>query len=135
MRGKPGITENDIWEAMRLAENGKESSIGTGLIKQWLDNPSMCDFYIIIQNLQRMEREGQIRVMSHENYFVYVFLLMNLTKSDADSVRLYIQDPTLFEECKKLIAEIKKGGINQPGRFLLKKLRECQMSINKQNLK
>ena len=35
----------------------------------------------------------------------------------------------------KLIAEIKKGGINQPGRFLLKKLRECQMSINKQNLK
>ena len=135
LRGKPGITENDVWEAMRLAENGKESSIGTGLIKQWLDNPSMCDFYIIIQNLQRMEREGQIRVMSHENYFVYVFLLMNLTKSDADSVRLYIQAPTLFEECKKLIAEIKKGGINQPGRFLLKKLRECQMSINKQNLK
>ena len=36
-----------------------------------------------------------------KNYFVYVFLLLNLTKSDADSVRLYIQDPTLFEECKK----------------------------------
>ena len=43
---------------------------------------------------------------------------MNLTKSDADSVRLYIQDPTLFEECKKLIAEIKKRR-HQPARQIL----------------
>lgn len=135
LRGKPGITENDVWETMRLTENGKESSFGTGLVKQWISNPSMCNFYEIIQKLQQMEKEGKIKVMSHENYFVYVFLLLNLTKSDADSVRLYIENPILFEECKKLIAEIKKGGINQPGRFLLKKLRECQMSINKQNLK
>lgn len=135
LRGKTGVTENDIWETMRLTENGKESSFGTDLVKQWINNPSICNFYQIIQKLQQMEREGKIKVMSHENYFVYVFLLLNLTKSDADSVRLYIQNPTLFEECKKLIAEIKKGGINQPGRFLLKKLRECQMVINKQNLK
>ena len=65
----------------------------------------------------------------------YYFLLVNLTQSDADSIRLYIKDPRLFEECKKLIAEIKKGRINQPGKFLLKKLRECQEVINKQNLK
>ena len=135
LRGKPGVNENDVWEAMRLTENGKESSIGLSLVKQWLENPSMCKFYEILQKLQGMERTGKIKVMSHENYFIYVFLLVNLTQSDADSIRLYIKDPRLFEECKKLIAEIKKGRINQPGKFLLKKLRECQEVINKQNLK
>lgn len=129
------MNENDVWEAMRLTENGKESSFGLSLVKQWLDAPSMCNFYEILQKLQGMERAGQIKVMSHENYFTYVFLLVNLTQSDADSVRLYIKDPRLFEECKKLIVKIKKGGINQPGKFLLKKLRECQKVINKQNLK
>lgn len=135
LRGKPGVNENDVWETMRLTENGKESSIGLSLVKQWLENPSMCNFYEILQKLQEMERTGKIKVMSHENYFIYVFLLVNLTQSDADSIRLYIKDPRLFEECKKLIAEIKKGRINQPGKFLLKKLRECQEVINKQNLK
>lgn len=135
LRGKPGVTENDVWEAMRLTENGKESSVGTPLVKQWIDNPTMCNFYEVIQKLQQMEKAGQIRVMSHENYFVYVFLLLNLPKSDADAVRSYIQNPLLFEECKKLIAEIKKGGINIPGKFLLKKLRECMAGINRRNLK
>lgn len=100
LRGKPGVNENDVWEAMRLTENGKESSIGLSLVKQWLENPSMCNFYEILQKLQEMERTGKIKVMSHENYFIYVFLLVNLTQSDADSIRLYIKDPRLFEECK-----------------------------------
>lgn len=135
LRDKPGVSENDIWETMRLTENGKETSLGLILVKQWLDNPSKRNYYEIIQKLQEMEREGKIKVMTHENYFTYVFLLVNLTKADADVVRQYIQNPTLFEECKKLIAEIRKGGINQPGRFLIKKLRECHRVINKQSIK
>lgn len=130
-----GVNEEEYWETMRLTANGDKNAIGTSVILQWAENPKMCPYYQIIQNLQDLNKKGQIQAMSHEDYFTYVFLRMNLMKSDEDTIRSYIQNPELFNECKKLIAECKKGGINQPGKFIIAGLRKSQRSINKQHIK
>lgn len=57
------VSEDDYWEAMRLSSCGKPG-IATDSILQWLtakkQGNSTMEFYIIIQNLQRLENNGQL---------------------------------------------------------------------------
>lgn len=67
------VPEDDYWEAMRLSSCGKPG-IANDSILQWLtakkQGNSTMEFYVIIQNLQRLENNGQL-ITEQPNRFLW----------------------------------------------------------------
>ena len=137
LKGKIGIDdaqyEDDlIWECMRLTNNGRTDSVGVQLIKMWLEQTEEerkkpgNGFWFLVQNLQKMEKEGTIRCeMTHKEYFMYRWLRVNLGRNDYQQVCALCKGSLSMQAvCQDCIREIKTsdGKIKMPGKFILSRL-------------
>lgn len=119
------INREDILEACRLTNDGAPG-YATDLIVAWQkyppDTKRRYPFANILDYLRKLEAEGKITAPSEEEYTVRRWLRNNLTDGDSKKVLSLLTTPARFADCLKLIGEIKKGRINLPLQFLLKRL-------------
>lgn len=123
--------EDTIWECLRLTNNGRVDSIGVPLIRMWLEQTDeqkrKNPFYQLLQNLQKMEREGTIRCdMTHKEYFMYRWLKLNLSPNEyRQAYSLCKGNASLHPICQDCIKEIERKGdaIKFPGAFIISRLK------------
>lgn len=137
---KNGVSDQDAWEYCRLmAAPEMKTRNAKDIVVKWASNPGKAEhpFYETIQGLQNLEQSGKIHPMSHEDFKVHLFISRNLFGSDQATIYNMIESPQLFEECKRLYAEIIRPGssINQPGKFIIAGLRKLQSTINHKFIK
>lgn len=137
MKGKIGendtkVEEDTIWECYRLTNNARVDSYGVQMIKSWLEytpeQKRIHPFYMVLQALQKMEKEGTIRCdMTHKEYFMYRWLKLNLNMNDCREVSAMCQQNrklhTICQDCIKEIAT-KGDAIKYPGKFIIARLKE-----------
>ena len=137
MKGKIGETdakceEDTIWECVRLTNGGRVDSIGVPLIRVWLEQTDeqkrRNPFYYLLQNLQKMEREGTIHCdFTHKEYFMYRWLKLNLSPNEYRQASALCKSNTqLHPICQDCIKEISSKGdaIKYPGKFIISRLKE-----------
>ncbi len=121
---KESISREDILEAARLTNDGTPG-YATDYIVAWATNPAAKNRYHIsqvLETLQKLEEQGRITCPTHEQYTVTRWLRNNLTSPDSENILSLLTTHKHYADCLLLIEDIKKGRINCPAQFLLKKL-------------
>ena len=121
---KESISREDILEAARLTNDGTPG-YATDYIVAWVTNPAAKSRYHIsqvLEALQKLEEQGRITCPTHEQYTVTRWLRNNLTSPDSENILSLLTTHKHYADCLLLIEDIKKGRINCPAQFLLKKL-------------
>lgn len=125
------VPEDEYWEAVRLSAWGSPDNFATSAISQWIQmykEGSADHFYILIQQLQRLEEKGQIKAQT-ENRFLWAAQVSVYSsrgvfneKEKTDLLKISKSQPDAFiaaiNEWKKNKAQIKS-----PYRFIKSKLK------------
>ena len=122
---RESLSRDDILEACRLTRDGTPG-YATDLIITWqaydTTAKSRYPFHGVLDYLRSLVRQGRLTAPSEEEYTVRRWLTNNLTTTDSEKILSLLTTPQRFADCHKLLGEIKKGRINLPAQFLLKRL-------------
>lgn len=119
------LSRDDILEACRLTRDGTPG-YATDLVIAWqaydAATKNRYPFHSVLEYLRSLVRQGRLTAPTEEEYTVRRWLRNNLTTSDSEKILSLLTTPERFADCHKLLGEIKKGRINLPAQFLLKRL-------------
>jgi len=93
-----------------------------GLIKDFL--PTEQPLYELLQNLQRMERQDQLRPMSYPDWTTATYINDNFTLNNIKRLEKVIDCDDAWEITKQAVTECRKGTIKSPTGYILSQLRE-----------
>lgn len=122
-------------ELLRLSCNMADGSIGKQTIDWWAEQSGhrLHDFNLkqVVASLREDEKMGELEdyVIPYPHYETLLEMMRKLNSWDYREACSLIRGPNdkeAFNVCRDCMAEIIKGGINSPGAFLLKRLREMR---------
>lgn len=119
--GKHVQCREDVWEAAAITSFFTNKF--TNFYRRWLSMPAEEQRKYQIHQLNRTLRKdcGEI---NFDWYYAYGWCKDNLLESQTNEIyTILVNRPTALTELRKLIKEIGRGKINNPGAFILKNLR------------
>ena len=119
--GKYAQCREDVWEAAAITK-GFTSEL-TNYYRNWLQLDDNERHYQLNKLNQALRKQcGEINI---EWYNAYGWCKDNLLNSQTNEIYAIVSErPAALTELRKLIKEIGKGKINNPGLFILKNLRK-----------